>query len=54
MLNVHNLRGVEVAEKLPRHGRVGSEAGKIGNPIFLLGNVAPALGDMPLGFFQVA
>jgi hypothetical protein len=51
MLNVLNLKGVEVSEKLPGDGRVGPEAGEIGNPIFLLCNVALALSDMPLGFF---
>jgi hypothetical protein len=51
MPHVLDLTDVEIAEKLPRHGRVGSQTGKIRNPIFLRCNVALSLGDMPLGLF---
>jgi hypothetical protein len=48
------LKGVEVVEKPPGFRSVMAMSGEVSNPFLLLGNVSLALGNMPLGFFQMA
>jgi hypothetical protein len=54
VLNMLHLRSVEVVEKPPGFCGVMAVPGKVCNPLLLLGNMSLALGNMPLGFFQMA
>jgi hypothetical protein len=51
--NVLLLDCVEVVEKLPGLRRVMPALDKVRDPILLRRNVSLALGNMPLGFFQM-
>ena len=54
MLNVLHLRSVEVVEKPLGLRGVMAVPGEVCNPLLLFGSVSLALGNMPLGFFQMA
>lgn len=53
MLDMLQLVLIEVVEKLARFRRIGSKAREVRDPIFLLGNMPLAQGNMAFGFFQV-
>jgi hypothetical protein len=53
VLDMLQLTLIEVVEKLARFRRVGPKPREVRDPIFLLGNMPLAQGDLPFSFFQV-